>query len=172
MWVGVMSEPIESDPCEQSAWEQCERATVGALLLGGVAVQTDITAVVERSDFACPRCGWVVSVVRRMLEDRLPVDMVSFAAHVESKGLLNDGQRMLRLRSWLYDVTRDVPAAVHGPWYAGQVVESAARRRVAAAGRRLVECGVGELDEMRLVVELEAKEAIAAIDRALLRESV
>ena len=166
-----MSEPIETDPSVQSSWEQCERAVVGALLLGSSDSQTAILAVVERSDFGDPQCGWVVSVAARMRAAGVPIDMVTFAGFVERSGLLNDGQRVLNLRTWLYSVTRDAPSAVHGPWYATQVVESAARRRVAAAGRRLLECGAGELDEMRTVIELEAKEAIAAIDRALLREN-
>lgn len=143
-----------------------EHAVVGALLWAASGTAREILALVRDTDFADPRCGFVVGVVRSLHAAGQPHDTAAVVVHVRSRGLLGPGAPRVNLALFLHELAAAAPAAPEGPWWAGKVVEQAARRRVEAAAKELLRIArSGAVGELEMVVRRESRDALAELGR-------
>lgn len=145
-----------------------ERAVAGALLLATPMASTPVLDRLRDDDFTEPRCGFVVSAVRRMLAEGAPVDCVTVAAYVERHGLVKPGPSRANLRSFLAELTalETAPVVDHLAYYADAVIVQAARRRGFYGGERLARLAVGaDLDEYREAAKAELLALLDSLDR-------
>ncbi len=143
-----------------------EHATVGAVVLAAAAVQDKVLSIVRDDDFADPRCRFTVEVVRRMRSEDHPVDALLLLGYVGRHGLLDGGAPRGILASWLHETTGAAPVPASAPWYADQVVESAARRAAGHAGAAISAAAEGDsLADLLDVVTGELTAVTAAVAR-------
>jgi len=143
-----------------------EHATIGAVILAAASVQDKVLSIVDDADFADPRCQFTVMVVRRMRAEDVPVDMLTLTGYVQRHALLANGAPRVSLASWLAEIADAAPVPASAPWYADQVVESAARRAAQYAGQRITAAAEGDsLADLQAIVTDELTTVTAAIER-------
>lgn len=143
-----------------------EHATIGAVVLAAATVQDEVLSIVDDDDFADARCRFTMSVVREMRTEMLPVDMVTIIGYVARHALLDSCAPRGILASWLHETTGAAPVPASAPWYADQVVESAARRAAQYAGQRITAAAEGDaLGDLQAIVTAELTTVTAAISR-------
>lgn len=143
-----------------------EQAVIGAVILASSSVQDRALSIVQDDDFADPRCRFTLGVVRRMRAENLPVDMVTVVGYVNRHALLEGGMPRVNLASWLHEMTCEAPVPASAPWYADQVVESAARRAAQHAATAIAAAAEGDsLSDLLAVVAGELTAVTAAVER-------
>lgn len=174
---GYAAAPADEDRRERAKDEQpnpdsislaAEQAVAGALFPASPALAAPVLDRLADNDIADPRCRFVVSTIRRMHADQVPVDEVTFAGYVERHALLDAGPQRQMLRTWVHEIASAAPIPMSLPYYASMVLEAAARRIAdegAAEVRRIV--SGASLADLRAVVDIAHADAIAAIDRSV-----
>lgn len=143
-----------------------EHATVGAVILAASSVQDQVLTIITDDDFADPRCQFVIGVVRTMRTENLPVDALLLLGYVGRHALLDGGAPRGILASWLHEMTCAAPVPASAPWYADQVVESAARRRARHAAAAIAAAAEGDsLSDLLAVVTGELAAVLVAVER-------
>lgn len=143
-----------------------EHATIGAVIMAATSVQDKALSIVRDDDFADPRCQFTVMVVRRMRAEDVPVDMLTLTGYVQRHALLANGAPRVSLASWLAEIASAAPVPASAPWYADQVVESAARRAAQHAAAAIAAAAEGgSLSDLLAVVTAELTAVTAAVER-------
>lgn len=165
MSLAVAPEPSE-DPGEGLA-QAAEKATVGALLIGGGTFQRDVLRIVDDGDFADATCAWLIRQIREMVASGHPVDVLTLPGWLLRHGRTPLPSTRQALGRVLHDMTAACPAAAFGTFYAAQVVEASARRAVRALDDVVALAPGADLRELRERLEAEWRRVDAALARAV-----
>lgn len=139
-----------------AADRESEYATIGALLIAGPATQAEILDAVADADYLSVQCQFLSSTARLMRADGVPVDAVTIAGFVASRGLLGPGAPRMNLSTFTHQMTDHAPVASSGTCYAAAVVEAAVRRCVSSAATRIVDAAsAASVDDLAEVIESE-----------------
>lgn len=166
----VLDTVDEPNPTPFADSTPTERAVVGALLLAGGTAQREILAAVDDQDFGDPMCQWIITHARVMISKGWPCNAVTLPAWATRHGItpMDRAASRANLRVQITDMIADTPTGPFGPWYAAQVVEAAARRRIHNTGVRVQNmAAAGELRETRAALIAEFTAAMTAVDRAI-----
>jgi replicative DNA helicase len=135
-------------------------------VLGGMMLQrnviVDVAEIVSGADFPDARHETIFNTIARLDADGAPADVIAVADALTKSGELDRIGGLAALHSMI----ADVPAAASAPYYAKIVHRDALRRRLVAAGTRLVQMGSSEETDAVALVEA----ARAEIDEAAQRE--
>jgi replicative DNA helicase len=134
-------QPVSNDPHAQTSYEIAERAVLGSLLIDP---QTSIRQCVEHigaSDFGSPWMGAVYDLICHMFADGEGIDPITVYAKARERGVKIPGDAVT-----LHDVMQSTPTAANCGFYARQVGDAAARRRLHIAGVRMQQIASSETD--------------------------
>jgi replicative DNA helicase len=137
---------------------EAEQSVLGSCLIDGSAIDDVIASGLMDDDFFRAAYGQAWLEIAEMRRAGDEVDPVTFAAHLERKGLFGKlgGNEMIR------QLVESVPHAANAVYYAGIVREKAAGRRLIEACTAIIgRCYSGEYTAPDLVCE--AQEVILAL---------
>lgn len=109
-----------------------ERSVVGAMLLDGRRVP-DVKALIRPTDFYDIRYEAICETAFEMYQKGRPVDVISVGTRMRVKGRFRGFSEAL-----LHELTSEVPTAANAAYYAEIVAGGATRRRLRAAGLKLI----------------------------------
>lgn len=127
----TLIESLSSDRTDDSLIG-AERSTVGAMLLDGRRVP-DVKAVVRPTDFYDVRYEVICETIFEMYQKGRPVDVITIGTRMRVKGRFRGFEESL-----LHELAGEVPTAANASYYAEIVAGGATRRRLRAAGLRLI----------------------------------
>lgn len=111
-----------------------EQAVLGAMILSAAAVEICQSAL-SAEDFYRPAHGTIFRHITAMTRAREPVDAVTVKDHLEASGdLARCGHA-----PYLHTLIAQVPTAANAGYYARIIRDRAVRRRLRAAGRRILQ---------------------------------
>lgn len=113
-----------------------ERATLGGMLLSPDAA-TEASAIVSEQDYYDARHATIHRTITTLIEAGEPADVMTVTARLLDSGDL----KRLRSSTYISDIAASVANAASTSWYAQRVVDFAARRRLLAAGTKIVQIG-------------------------------
>ena len=121
--------------------DDAERATLGAILLGGSPEFLDeIRDLVEPGDFYRPAHETIFRTLCDLADQGRPRDALALANALGSDLAKTGGP------GYLHSLMDAVPAAINGPYYAELVRDKAYSRRMVSVGVRLAQMGRTELE--------------------------
>jgi replicative DNA helicase len=136
-----------------------ERTTIGALLMDPERI-VDVAPTVQAHDFFDPTYRKVYEAIRRLYDDRKPIDFVTVAEVLRGDNTID----ALGGSAFLADLAANVPTSSHAAHYAGIVRDKALHRQLLAAG-----AGISALahDEQLTAFEAleQAEQQLLAIGR-------
>src|SRR3954454_22762453 len=109
-----------------------ERTALGALLLDPGRI-VDVAGVLRPEDFYDPVHRTVYEAIRRLHEDRQPIDFVTVANALKT----DEGLAAVGGAAFLAQLSADVPTASHAGHYAQIIRDKALHRRLAEAAARI-----------------------------------
>lgn len=126
--------PITPDDNVEPQDQAAERAVLGAILISAAAYQT-ATGIITAADFFNDHHRTIWDAAAHIRRAGKTPDEITIKARLEETGDLK------RIGGWLYlhSLVEMVPSASNVDHYAGIVRERAVRRRLATAGRRIVQ---------------------------------
>lgn len=125
-----------------------ERSTIGAMLLDGRRVP-DVKALVRPSDFYDVRYEAICETIFEMYQKGRPIDVISIGTRMRVKGRFRgDFDEVL-----LHELAGEVPTAANAGYYAEIVAGGATRRRLRAAGLKLIQAADDPAQEILAAVE-------------------
>ncbi len=161
-----MTEPTEVESTATAA----ERAVAGCLLIAPRSLAGAQLDRLPDSAVADPRSRFVVSTVRRMHAESVPVDEVTFAGYVQRHALLAAGPQRTMLGTWIHEIASAAPIPMSLSYYIDMVLEGAARRTVAEGAGKLARIAdEASMADLRAVIDNVHSDALAALDRAVTR---
>jgi len=113
-----------------------ERSVLGGMMLSPRVVWEVLDAV-EAADFHEPAHEVVFRAISALAHNGHPTDVIAVSDRLEHEGTLRD----VGGAAALHRMTSEVPTASNGAYYAGMVKQAAIRRRLVAAGTRIVQLG-------------------------------
>ena len=130
-----------------------EAAVLGALLIDGEALHL-VMSLIKAEDFHRARHQFCFAACIAVFQRGEAVDQITVARELQRQNRLEDVGGL----PYLGQLITDTPTSVNVEHYAGIVAETAAKRRIIAAGNRIAELGFENGDDaeesMRLAVEV------------------
>ncbi len=143
---GSLIEQLSADRTDDSLIG-AERSTIGAMLLDGRRVP-DVKALVRPTDFYDVRYEAICETIFEMYQKGRPVDVISVGTRMRVKGRFRGFDEAL-----LHTLTSEVPTAANASYYAEIVAGGATRRRLRAAGLKLIAAADDPAQEILAAVE-------------------
>jgi replicative DNA helicase len=139
--------------------ERTEAALLGVLLWDRAAV-IDVADLIEPGDFAREHHGWVYAAVRDLYRRRVPPELITVQAELQTRGQLAALGGEYALQGLIVD--RGVPA--HRIYYAQTIARHAAMRRLISIGGAIAGLGYGDAADLPGVLA-EAQALLASVTR-------
>lgn len=156
---------MEDDVDQQT--ENNEHATIGALILASDRVRALMLGMLTDNDITQPKCLFLLDTIRNMVNEQVPVNEVTIAGYISSRGLMRPGAPRIAASSLIHQMVTSAPTPYTGPWYAALAVEARARRTVRYGGLELVRVAdAGSFTELKGIITTVTAGALAALDRA------
>lgn len=124
-----------------------ERSVVGAMLLDGRRVP-DVKALIRPTDFYDIRYEAICETIFEMYQKGRPVDVITIGTRMRVKGRFRGFDEIL-----LHELAGEVPTASNASYYAEIVAGGATRRRLRAAGLKLIAAADDPAQEVLAAVE-------------------
>lgn len=147
---------------------EAEKSVLGAALLDRSALD-EAAAVIRMEDFYQQRHQVIWSAMLELRDRNEPVDLVTLAAALRSRGQLEDAGGT----TYLAEVANFTPTAANVPYYARIVKDTAFRRQLIRAGMQIAQLGweagqeVGELANRSEQLLREATDRVVGGDTLL-----
>ena len=125
-----------------------EQSVLGGMLLSKDAI-ADVVEVVRAVDFYRPAHSMVFEVIGDLYGAGEPADVISTAAELARRDLLE----RVGGATYLHTLISSVPTAANAGYYARIVAEKAVLRRLAEAGTRIVQMALGPAPDVDDVVD-------------------
>ncbi|WP_322781178.1 replicative DNA helicase [Frankia sp. Cas4] len=125
-----------------------EQSALGGMLLSKDAI-ADVVEVLAAGDFYRPAHGTVYGVIGDLYGRGEPADVISVAAELARRELLE----RVGGPAYLHTLISSVPTAANAGYYARIVAEKAVLRRLAEAGTRIVQLAFGPAQDVDEVVD-------------------
>ncbi len=125
-----------------------EQSVLGGMLLSKDAI-ADVVEVIRSSDFYRPAHATVFEIVGDLYGRGEPADVISVAAELGRRDLLE----RVGGAGYLHTLISSVPTAANAGYYARIVAEKAVLRRLAEAGTRIVQLAFGPAQDVDDVVD-------------------
>lgn len=130
-----------------------ERTLLGALLIDPDRI-IEVAALVAPDDFADPTYRTVYAAIRRLYEERTPIDTVTVGAALRHERRVENTDSTLLI----IELAQSVPTASHASVYAEIIRDKALHRRLADAGRGILTLAADEsISGMEAVERAEQK---------------
>jgi replicative DNA helicase len=130
-----------------------ERQTVGSMLLSASAVW-DVIDVLQPADFYQPKHELIVRAAAALAMRSEPTDVIAVGDELERTGNLQRAGGP----AYLHELTGSVLTAANAGYYAEIVKHKAIRRRLVAAGTRIVQMGQDPVGDTAQLVDLAQSE--------------
>ncbi|MCX4582614.1 DnaB-like helicase N-terminal domain-containing protein [Streptomyces sp. NBC_01481] len=127
-----------------------EQSVLGSMLLSVDAIE-EVAAVVDPGDHYRPAHETIHRAILDLHAARQPADPITVAYHLDKRGELS----RVGGASYLHTLVNEVPTVANAEWYAEIVRDKANRRRLIAAGTRLMQAASSadsDTDEIRAAV--------------------
>jgi replicative DNA helicase len=128
---GSTDERVDRTPPNNIA---AERIVLGAMMLSADAI-ADVIEILHTGDYYRPANGTVHAAITDLYTRGEPVDPVAVIAHLLSTGDIS----RVGGAEYLHQCVEQVPTVANASWYAREVAEHAGRRRLIAAGTKMVQ---------------------------------
>ena len=138
---------------------EAEEAVLGSLLINP-DVYADIAAILKPEDLYIHRNRWVLEAIQRLVERRVPIDMLTLSEELESVGQLEE----VGGSAYLTGLINQVPSSLNAEAYARIVAEQSARRAMIQAANQIATLAYDEKNEIENATEQAAK----ALEQAIL----
>lgn len=130
-----------NDPNAPDSYEAAERSVIGSLLLDAQTSIRQVVEHIESRDFASPWLGAVYDLICDMFADGMGIDVVTVYATARERDVRIPGGAIT-----LHDIVDATPSAANADFYARQVADAAARRRLHLAGVRMQQIAASPVD--------------------------
>lgn len=134
-----------------------EESLLGSILIDP-EVFNEVVQFINGEDFYIHRNRWVWNAIARLVENRIPVDMLTLTEHLSAQNQLVE----LGGPAYLTMLTSRVPSALNAVSYAHIVEEYAIRRRLLSAANDVAKLALDQEKPLKIVID-DAEKGIFAI---------
>ncbi len=135
----VVAQYIERQPPQNFG---AEAAVIGALLIDGEALHR-VLPLIKAEDFARARNQFCFDACVSVSQRGEAIDQLTVARELQMRDRLEEIGGL----PYLGQLINDTPTSVNVEYYAGIVADTAAKRRIIAAGNRIMEIGFEDSDD-------------------------
>jgi replicative DNA helicase len=139
---------------------EAEDAVLGSLLINP-DVYADIAALLKLDDFYIHRNRWIWEAIQKLVERRVPVDLLTITEELERAGQLAE----VGGSAYITGLINQVPTSLNAEAYARIVVTHATRRMMIAAANQIAALAYDEKNEIEDATEQAAKSLEGALMR-------
>lgn len=132
--------------------ELAERCVLGSMLMSARAI-SDVSAVMSPEDFYVPKHQWIYESVLQVQQAGEPVDPVTLANDLQTRGHLGK----VGGAPYLLTLAQDTPNPSSASYYAAIVRDKATFRRLIEAGTRVTQLGYTDADVEEVVERARAE---------------
>ncbi len=139
---------------------EAEEAVHGSLLINP-DVYADIAAILKPEDFYIVRNRWVWEAIKRLVDRRVPLDLLTVSEELERAGHLEEMGGL----AYLMGLVNQVPSSLNAEAYARIVADHATRRAMIHAAQQIATLAYDGENEIDQAAEQAARELEHAIMR-------
>ncbi len=144
---------------------QAEEALLGSLMIDSDAV-IQVATIVTAEDFYVQRHGWIYEAIRKLHDERQPIDFLTVVDELERRGQLADVGGSAAISSLI----NAVPSAVHVVTYAEIVQRTSTLRQLITAASQIVRMAYEETQDVQQVVDRSEQLIFSISERRLQRD--
>lgn len=143
---------------------EAEQSLIGSLLIDKDAV-IKIADMVTGDDFYQTAHSYIYETILELYERKEAIDILSLTSRLDEKGRLD----IVGGRSYIINLTNQVPSAAHIESYAKIIQKKATLRRLITAASNILELGYEEEREVSDVLD-KSEQSIFAVSQKFLKE--
>lgn len=125
---------------------EAEKAVLGSLLINP-DVYADIAAILKSKDFYIHCNRWVWEAIQRLVERKVPIDMLTLSEELERAGQLAE----IGGPAYLSGLLNQVPTSLNAESYARIVATHATRRAMIQAANQIATLAYDEKNDIEIV---------------------
>ena len=141
---------------------QAEEAVIGAVLINP-DVYIELSEFLSAEDFYIHRLRFVWQAFARLVERRVPIDILTVSESLEKQGQLEE----VGGAAILVGMLNATPTTLHADAYGQIVREAAVRRQMLTAANKIASLA----NDQALELPLATEQSVAALEGAILRET-
>jgi replicative DNA helicase len=143
---------------------EAEQSLLGALLIDKDAI-IKIADIITADDFYQTAHGFIYSTILELYERKSAIDILSLTSRLEEKNQLD----IIGGRTYIVNLTSQVPSAAHIVSYAQIIQKKATLRRLISAANNILELGYQEEKEVNEILD-KSEQSVFSVSQKFLKE--
>lgn len=161
MFEETNSQNIQSQPHNQ----QAEEAVLGSVLINQESYY-DVTQVLDAENFYIIRNRWIWEVFAYLMENRLPIDILTVSEELDNRGHLEE----IGGKVYLLSLINQTPSSINAEAYAKIVEENAVRRRMLSAANEIAKLAYDQEKGVNNVLDSAERAVFNLSERRIRRD--
>lgn len=161
MFEETNSQNIQSQPHNQ----QAEEAVLGSVLINQETYY-DVTQVLDAENFYIIRNRWIWEVFAYLMENRLPIDILTVSEELDNRGHLEE----IGGKVYLLSLINQTPSSINAEAYAKIVEENAVRRRMLSAANEIAKLAYDQEKGVNNVLDSAERAVFNLSERRIRRD--